>query len=94
MNGERAINVAVSPAASIEHVQMVLRIHRLVGGRAVSLVSWSEREELWSIPAVHAHGCALPLEVADDGVPIGSFSDWASLLRQADEAPPLRLSVE
>jgi len=88
-----AINLAVSPEATLEHVATVLRAHRQLGGGPVSFVSWPEREALWSIPAVHVHPCAVPLEVGDDGAPIESFGDWASLLRRADEGPPLRISL-
>lgn len=50
-------------------------------------------ERLRSFPAVHLHPCVVDVELADDGVPMSSFSDWPALLRAADDSSTvLRLS--
>lgn len=50
--------------------------------------------ELWTRSTIHNHGCAVHIDLSNDGRPMSDFPDWPALVRAADGAAgALRLSA-
>jgi hypothetical protein len=82
--GEVALLVAAD--SPLRTIQSVLTACRAAGYRHVEVVSWRRTPgETWTRATVHAHECAASFDIGDDGVPVGSFTTWAQLVRAAED---------
>ncbi len=91
-----SVNIVAEQNAQLPVIALVIRGLSDVGLTHAQIISKRESPgRLWTRPSVHRHGCAVPIEFGDAGVPVTQFASWRALVEAADNAPaPLKLRAE
>lgn len=91
---KQRINLVVDETTPMPAVIAIGRAIARTRHHKVDLITYRRSPgELWTRSTIHNHGCAVHMDLSNDGRPMSDFPDWPALVRAADGAAgALRLS--